>query len=296
MTERLNLFLIGASKAGTTTLWSYLNQLDSVRMLSEKEPYIFSFSNWSERLAPFANELQGAGRWKGEASTMYAETTISPEIPERLHQYNPDARIIYVVREPIDRILSAWRQTHAVGHQYRSVYRDKTDSRDVPPMHTDFKKAIWEYPLLLEACKYHTHLQRYLEFFPREQILLLFYEDLKTDPEAFYQHVHAFLSLGPPDPDTTDLWTNRRSGKKVEIHPGWKRWNQALGLKSRLDRHPAFKEWLRGLINAPKKLHPAIPMRLKAELYAELESEMTGILRAGGKSRSYWPCENTKNR
>lgn len=303
MTDQLNLVIIGASKAGTTTVWEYLNRLDRVRMLSDKEPAIFSFSNWRDRLETYRDELATPCVWKGEASTIYSETGVCPEVPERIHSHNPDTRIVYVVREPVDRLQSAWGQTHAMGHQYHRIYATKTDSRDVPRMPTDFEEAIAAYPFLLEACEYHRHWSRFRDFFPENQMLLLFYEDLKEDPPAFYHKIHTFLSLGEVKEDMTRIWTNRRSQKRVEIHPRWKSLNRMLGFKSLLDRHPGVKENIRGLINSGKNLSPDIPRDLRTRIYRHLEPDIRKILAVGGKPRSYWPTsdsggeeEKTKNR
>lgn len=284
----LNLFIIGAAKCGTTTVWEYLNQFPDVSMGREKEPCIFSFSNWRSRLGLFIEDYDPEKKWRGEASTVYSETHVTPETPKRIFEYNPEARIIYIVRNPFDRMLSVWKQTLSTGHHLRGAYRDKTDDADIPRMPRRLKKAVWTYPPFLGACQYFKHYSTYTSVFPEEQILLLFYEDLKFQPEHFYNQVREFLSLHPMREADTGIWKNPGEGKRVKNSVFWSELSGRLRLKSFLQNHPRLHNAL------SRMLQPCINprTRLKSQelqkINTFLAKDMSNILHAGGKPPEFW--------
>ncbi|MDA3882765.1 MAG: sulfotransferase domain-containing protein [Bacteroidales bacterium] len=211
-----NLFIIGASKCGTTSLWHMLNNHSEVFMSTPKEPWFFSFSNYNERLEWYLSLFKSAKHKKiiGEASPIYSETTLIPGIAERIYNFNSKAKVIYIVREPISRLKSVYSQTLSSGHWHKKIYENYTDI-DVPIMPKKFERAIFEYPPFVEACKYWTHLNNYRNFFNDDNILLLFFEDLKQNPQATYDKICNFLSILPEGQDRIFEIQNSSLGKKM---------------------------------------------------------------------------------
>jgi len=219
MQKKINLFIIGASKCGTTSIWHMLKYHTNTYMLKTKEPCIFSFKNYLKRLNKFSYEINQHSKesYIGEASTIYSLTTIIPEIPMRIADYNPNAKIIYIVREPISRLKSVWRQTLSSGHWHQQVYKNYTDV-EVPLMPKNFEKAIFKYPPYIETCKYWSHLNNYRKFFKDENILLLFFEDLKSDPKKTYHEICDFLAINPEEDETLFEKQNSSEGKKMLVN------------------------------------------------------------------------------
>ena len=124
MTERSrprlpSFLVIGAMKAGTTSLYHYLHAHPQVFMPSIKElDFFVAGGNWGRGLHWYQKQFAGAGPGAvavGEASTMYTKYPSVDGVPERIAAHLPEVRLVYVVRDPIDRIRSHYRHRVAVG-------------------------------------------------------------------------------------------------------------------------------------------------------------------------------------
>jgi len=202
-----NFFIVGAQKAGTTSLYHYLNQHPEVYMSPIKEPYFFDHEMNSEgevvrrdfggqRQPPrFANIgeysalFEGAEDEKaiGEATPLYI---YAPGTPERIERHVPGAKSIALLRHPADRAYSAFLYAVRIG---------------VEPL-TDFAQALreeqlrirdgWHYVFHYRSRGlYYQQLQRYYEVFGRERFGVWLYEDLKEDPANVTQSVFRFLEV-----------------------------------------------------------------------------------------------------
>src|SRR5262245_44057756 len=121
-----NFFIVGAPKAGTTSLYEYLRRHPQVYMSPVKEPNYFSYADtvaqnlyhkekgieqWDEYVKLF--EASNGAHAIGEASVSYL---FYPEVPRRLNEKFPDARIIIVLRNPVDRAYSHYYMEHKLGY------------------------------------------------------------------------------------------------------------------------------------------------------------------------------------
>jgi hypothetical protein len=204
-----NFFIIGAQKAGTTSLYHYLNQHPQVYMSPVKEPFFFdheispdgevietefgdpgdhyasAFSNIEDYRALFRgakNELA-----IGEASPLYIYV---PGTAERIKGYVPEAKVIALLRNPADRAYSSFLHARRIG---------------VEPL-ADFAQALkeeegrirnnWHYVFhYLNRGLYHAQLKPYYELFGQESVGVWLYEDLKEDPIGTTQSILRFLSV-----------------------------------------------------------------------------------------------------
>lgn len=292
--SKLNLFIIGASKAGTTSLWEYLKRRGDVSMGTEKEPCIFSFRNWRDRARDVIGDYDTSKPWRGEASTIYSETHTLPHIAERLHSYNPEARIIYILRNPYDRLLSVWRQTLSTGHHHKEIYASQTDLASIPRMPGSFRKALWTYPPFLQACLYHKHYSAYASVFPPSQIKILFYEDLKEHPLVFFREVHGFLSLGPVYAEETRVWENTGAGKRIQNPAVCGRMAQILNIKSFLHARPGIHQALSRIVQPMTPLHPTLSVTERQRIESFLGEDTRRILETAEKPPDFWG-KNTTN-
>lgn len=286
MNKLPNLFIIGASKCGTTSLWHMLNTHSNVYMTTPKEPWFFSFTNYKDNLGWYSSLFDKVNGEKiiGEASPIYSETTLIPEIPQRLYDFNPDAKIIYIVREPIDRLKSVWRQTLSSGHWHQQIYKNYTDV-EVPKMPKNFEKAILKYPPFIEACKYGTHLNNYRKFYDDENILLLFFEDLKTNPVNTYHKICDFIDIIPEENKALCERQNSSEGKKM--HSNW-----YIKLRENKKLYKTFKNIADSVgIKAPKKtIDYSITINPKVEkkINIILKNEKEQILTYAQKPANFW--------
>ena len=203
-----NFFVIGAQKAGTTSLYHYLAQHPQIYMSPTKEPCFFNheihpdgkvkaqrFNNPGQRANRFDNieeyrELFRGAKDEtviGEASPPYI---YAPGTAERIKRYAPEAKVIAILRDPADRAYSAF--LHAV-----RIGKEPT---------TDFARALlkeenrvrenWHYTFHYRSRGfYHAQLIRYYEAFQREQIGIWLYEDLRKDPAGLARSIYRFLGL-----------------------------------------------------------------------------------------------------
>jgi len=104
-----NFIIIGAQKCGTTSLHHYLDQHDEIVMSKVKELNFFNEElNWSKGLKWYEAHFQGEGKMRGEASPHYTNYPMSPGVAKRMKEIVPDAKIIYLVRDPVERLISAY--------------------------------------------------------------------------------------------------------------------------------------------------------------------------------------------
>lgn len=187
-TLRPNLFIIGAMKSGTTSLHEYLDTHPQISMSDEKEPGYFV-----EELGLHKGEEWYRSRWThdgdyryvGESSTHYTKLPIFQGVPERLFRFNPEARLIYIMRNPFDRIVS----------HYWHALRDEYHGGELRPL----LKAVREDPAYLAFSDYAMQLEPYFDRFGRAAILTLTFEALIEDPQREVNQIYRWLGL-PPHP------------------------------------------------------------------------------------------------
>ena len=178
-----NFIVIGAMKSGTTSLYHYLRDHEQIFMSRIKELDFFAEAgNWSRGMDWYRQQFKGAENAlaRGEASTLYTKYPEHTGVPERIAATVPDVRLIYVVRDPIERLRSHYQ------------HRVMTGMEKSPP-----EVALLENPSYVNCSRYAMQLERYLDHFPREQILVVPSEALKADRTATVQQVYEFLGVDP---------------------------------------------------------------------------------------------------
>lgn len=193
MTNKPNLFLIGAMKSGTTTLHELLAQHPEVSMSEPKEPCYFVppdqlknlwpemwrmgfCKNESAYLALFKNKPQAL--FFGESSTDYSKRPRVDGVAKRIAAFNPDARFVYIMRDPIERTIS----------HYWHMVENRGELR-AP------REAIRNDPHYTDVSHYAYQLQPYIEHFGRERVYALTFEELKHDPQAAVHAVFKWLGI-----------------------------------------------------------------------------------------------------
>ncbi len=195
-----NFLVIGAAKSGTTSLYHYLKQHPQVYMSPTKEPKFFAFegrkldfrgpgyrtvvTDIEEYRALFAG-VSGE-KAIGEASAMYLYV---PEAADRIRRYVPEARLVAMLRNPVDRAYSAYLHRVREGRERLSfseaLKEEETRIRDN-------WRPLWHHKRM---GFYHAQLTRYYELFSREQIRVYLYEDLNEDPVGMMQSIFRFLEV-----------------------------------------------------------------------------------------------------
>lgn len=204
-----NFFIVGAQKAGTTSLYHHLTQHPQIYMSPVKEPCFFNyeiksdgeivkenfgnpgrqkdarFSNMEEYSALFRG-VQGETA-VGEASPPYMYV---PGTAERIKRYVPEAKVIAIIRNPADRAYSAFLHAVRIGKEplpdFASALREE-ESR---------VRENWHYTFHYRSRGfYHAQLEQYYRVFGRERIRVWLYEDLRDDPTGVAQSIYRFLGV-----------------------------------------------------------------------------------------------------
>lgn len=197
--RRPDLFIVGAAKCGTTALHAMLSAHPEVGMASVKELHYFSAPAVPSGLVSRARFVEdeatylslfprGDFRVVGEASTSYLS---SPEAPARIAAFNPFARIIIVLRDPVERAFS----------QYLMDVREGAETRDfASALAADDRipSRTWgDAALYTDLGMYAEQVERYLDTFGPRRVLLLESDRLLSEPDAVLAEVEDFLGVTP---------------------------------------------------------------------------------------------------
>jgi Sulfotransferase domain len=176
-----NLFILGAMKCGTTSLHNYLDQHPAISMSSVKEPDIFTRPDWQEELSGYELLFHGEAPVRGESSTNYTKYPLFPDVPARIADVAPHAKFVYLVRDPLSRCVSHWLHNAQRGYEKRAL--DEA-VRDFDPQNS-----------YLSPGRYATQVERYLEHFGLDQLLVLDQGQLLKDRLATVKRVFRFLAV-----------------------------------------------------------------------------------------------------
>lgn len=178
-----NFLIIGAAKAGTTSLYQYVRGHPQAFMPDRKELSFFCAEfNWSRGLDWYQSHFEGAGPALaiGEASPRYTVHPLYQGVPARIAAVMPDVRLVYLVRDPIMRMQSQYLDNVIHGLEKHPV-----------------EEALTDNLFYLTSSRYALQLEQYLEHFPRNQILVLRSEDLRSERELTLSRVFDFLQIDP---------------------------------------------------------------------------------------------------
>jgi hypothetical protein len=176
-----NFLIIGAMKGGTTSLYHYLKAHPQVFMPETKELHFFvDEKNFRRGTGWYERQFHNAGNAVavGEASPDYAKYPLHRGVPERIAALIPGVRLIYVMRDPVERIRSHYLHDVACGRERRPI-----------------GEAVSGNEHYLAPSRYSLQIDQYLEQFPPEQLLLVTSDCLRNDRPAAMRRVHDFIGV-----------------------------------------------------------------------------------------------------
>ncbi|MEM9137304.1 MAG: sulfotransferase [Cyanobacteria bacterium P01_F01_bin.42] len=194
-----NFLIVGAPKAGTTALYQYIGQHPSVFMSQNKEPHYFSYVHeqwpeWATQSLQEYSELFSHCQSQsalGEASTWYLYSTTAAQA---IHDEIPDAKIIAILRQPVDRAYASFVFRQQCGWENLSAFSEAIAQEP----ERIAKGMPWDYHYL-QAGFYGRQLQRYFNVFQKSQIKVILQEDLKFKPQETMRSVFEFLEIDHVD-------------------------------------------------------------------------------------------------
>ncbi|MCL1599095.1 MAG: sulfotransferase [Actinomycetia bacterium] len=266
--------VIGAMKAGTTTIHAWLADHPDVFMSEEKElDFFIESQRWSMGVAWYRSQFADAGDSiaRGESSPDYTKTHNDPLVPVRMASVIPDARLVYLVREPISRMRS----------MYRHLVLDGTEQRS-------FEDAIAADDDYVETSRYMRQIRAFLEHYEADQILVVTTERLADDPDGTMAEVFDHIGVDPthtPDVSerhnvtTMDQEESLMAQRLKEIPPYWAALNHSWRLRKMHDR----------LFVHPIPLPPAdLPGPIEETLWIDLEEDTLALQDFIGHQLTEW--------
>lgn len=221
-----HFFILGAAKAGTTSLHAWLDQHPAVQMSDPKEPFFFE-AEFENGLAYYhATYFRGADgqRLLGDARH---RNLYFPYVPARIHALCPEARLIAVLRNPVDRAYAHWWHWYRLGREalpFRAaIEADEARIRagqtvSTPVEIVEYSRVLdpdgmGPYRTYLDSGYYAEQLERYLGQFSRDRLKIILFEDLIADPRRVLIDTCGFLGIDPAPPTHMDFAARNTSGR-----------------------------------------------------------------------------------
>ncbi len=226
----VKFFVPGFSKCGTTTLCSLLGDHPEIFIPEIKEPNFFSMAyrrGWDW----YADLFNDAGdQVCGEGSTFYTAKNFEDSAVGHMSQHYPDAKFIFIARNPFTRIESSYREHHHSGHKY-GVH--------VPH---DLEQTLRDFPNIIDDTSYWTRLNAYRKHFDDRQIHILFFEELLANQQSELRKCFEFLDV---DADV------KVENPQRQLNPGSKKRYDTAMMRWIRTRKIASRTW--GLISEKKR-------------------------------------------
>lgn len=229
-----NFLVVGAMKAGTTSFYAYLKDHPQVFMASPKELHFFvdqqvdgSFgvrpANWSKGIGWYERHFEAADGAiaRGEASPTYSAWPVYPGVAARMASVVPEARLIYVIRHPIERLHSQF----------------VSDAMRGAPGRID--EVLLEQPGYLARSRYADQIEQYLEHFPREQLLVIRSEDLRDHRRETMRRVYGFLGVDTDWVHPDLALEHHRTAEKRMLRPTARKLRRFAPYRSFLEKAPS---------------------------------------------------------
>lgn len=276
----MDIVVIGAMKAATSTVCAYLEDHPGLYMVPGCEPNFFSHDeNYAKGTDWYAAEYlkdRGDAPLCGEGSNYYSARALYPETAARMAAYNPQTKIIYMVRHPVQRIISAWIQ-------------NRTDQWDLVPPTLD--QAVREMPdRFVGQSRYWYNIAPFREAFGDDQIFVGFMEDLNRDPEAFFKGLTDFLGLEPFSASRGHV--NKSDGKRVPTKT-FTALNKApvrkLATTLLPERARSFIK--QRILSQPLKEKPDFSPETRRAVIEVLKPDAAAFLAQYGKPADFWVIE-----
>lgn len=300
-----NFFIVGAAKCGTTSLYYYLRSHPNVYFGRFKEPNFFAKDLIPPKGRPksledylsFYADAKENHLLIGDSSpwNLYSSVAI-----QDIYAFNKDARIIALIRNPVDMVYSS--------HSFRSIrlseteidfqkawnLQDRRNKRlDLP--NPNYPPKFWQYS---EIGKFGQQIERLFNIFPREQVKIIVHEDFRFETQAVYEEVLSFLGL-PSDGKTDFKITNQTPSYRFKFlgnlvnqmrRPwmvrGIMRAKESLGIE-RLGLMPRVRSWNKKYNSKPRP-RPPLPPAFRAQLVEEFRGDLELLSRLIDRDLSHW--------
>lgn len=313
-----NFFIVGGAKCGSTMLTSVLAEHPDCCHSAPKETNFFTLNfdqGWDWYRGTFAH--YNGEPVVGEASVSYGSIPFRKDVTRTLYERNSEAKIIYIVRHPYHKLVSGWKM--ATSGPGFLAHKSAMRSFEAYVLHEEKRLhdgGEWANPthgwkaaepsgesntrIWLDAIYYEGQVGNYLRHFPRDQVLVMFLEDWKSDSESEAIRLCQFLDLDPNSlPPPQDKAVNRADERK-QVLPFYKfvadsKWLAPIRhLFPASIRRPLRRAWHNSRFGSRKLAYPDLQISeaFRAELLGYLKEKSASFLSSEGKPGDFWDFEN----
>ena len=307
MTRIPNLFIVGAPKSGSTSLYEYLRDHPDVFMSAVKEPCYFAadlaldksgnFLRYGQDDERYYDLFAAAGHAKvvGEASTRYL---YSHQAPRLVHGVSPDARIVAVLRNPVDMMHSLHAHKLAAGteditdfEQALAAEDDRRAGRRVPA-YSNPKLATYT-----DRARFGEQVERWIATFGREQVRVIIFEEMVADPPLHFRRLLEFLSIDLDYRPESFAAHNIAHGARSPLMrrmlnaraPQWVAWKLMPRLIGDLRTRTLVRRFSQSPLQRRKIERGPLSPDLRRRLEAELEPDVKRLSQLLGRDMSaFW--------
>ena len=207
---KVNLLIIGAGRSGTTTLYEHLKVHPDICFSNIKEIPFFSVKDIYQRGESYYHSFFKPEKQKVIASSD-TYLLIDQEAPEKIQRYNPNIKIIILMREPVERAYSSYIYAINNGHEKKGIcFLDKIEKEKIEQKDIITQNNLGHFYTGL----YYKHIKHWMQFFPEENFLFLKTEDLKKNYQEVLNKINLFLNI-PDFQSGVEIKTNKASGVKL---------------------------------------------------------------------------------
>lgn len=298
-----NFLVIGAGKSGTTSLYEYLNDHPEVYMSPVKETNYFALEGenindnigdpgqmrhypWSiTDSESYGNLFANVTTEKaiGEVSPMYL---YSEKAVKNIKEQLPNVKLIVILRQPTDRLYS----------RYLHLARESRTPTDSFEDALNRQSIWWKRNDLVQEGFYFTHLSKYTSVFPKDQLLVILYDDLRKDPNGVIKSIYNFIGVDDTfmpnmeaEFNVSGIVANKGWDKIIGQNSIVKSWFSGLfpALMPLITKSKTLKTWVNQLRNKNLK-RPPLSKDLKSKINEIYKQEIDQLQTLIGRDLSHW--------
>jgi len=264
-TMKVNFLIIGAARSATTSLSQILGSHPDICFSSIKEPQFFCKENWRDTLGEYHALFTNEAKLYGEGSTNYSKyPSFNQSIHADIFEYNPEMKFIYIMRHPIERIIS---------HYKFALERGYTTS--------EINEEVIENPIYIHTSKYFSQIKLYIDQFGRDKIKLILFDDFKKDPKKTLHDVFQFLDVPNFEYDTALLHSNKSQSGVI----GHKKYDNPITLQDKLMKG---LHYLNRKVFRPKISGVTLNHDSQLKIFSELKDDTLQLENLLDKDLSKW--------
>ena len=303
-----NFFIVGAPKCGTTSLHEYLQRHPDIYMPFYKEPHYFGSDLEGSRFMQFRNNPDKyfklfrdvrAEKRIGESSPWYL---VSKNAAKEIKAYDPNAKIIMILRNPVDMMYSMWSQFRYSGNEQIEIFEDALAAEPARKQGKQIRRAAHCITGLFyrEMASYTEQVKRYFDTFGQDNIKVIIFDDFKSDTAGVYKDVLEYLDLDSsfktnfdvvnPNKDVRVEWL-----QKMILSTGFslmllKDRLTYLATTSRFVPYSYRTETVKGVIHAYTKYEKRSPLtpETRQSILSEFEPEIDNLGNLLHRDLSHW--------